>query len=108
MTKTMQIQPRRDSDIEQWVLRRLQQDQGLASKELCVFCCDGVVTLKGSVPSYRSKMIAQSAAVPMDGVLAVVNEIVVEPNRNRAKVKRTRPKVMAMAAAESSLRLLHG
>ena len=101
----MQILPTTNSHIEQRVLRGLQRAQHLDSKELCVFCADGVVTLKGTVSSYRSRIVAQSTALRTDGVLSVVNEIVIRSDRVR--IKRARPELIALPAAASSLPQLH-
>jgi len=99
----MPIQQKRDSEIEQRVIRQLRVDKGLGSKELCVFCSDGVVTLKGSVLSDRGKTIAQSAAFRMEGVVAVVNEIAVKPaKRVRSRVRGTRPEAMPLLAGRAA------
>ena len=103
----MQIFPITDSHIEQRVVKGLQREQELCAKELCVFCADGVVNLKGSVGSYRSKMIAESLALRTEGVLSVVNEIVIRSARGRVKIKRPRPNLISLPVAASSLQQLH-
>lgn len=68
-----------DSEIEQWVLRELGSDKKIESKELCVFCCDGVVTLAGSVEHSRDKIAAELAALRAPDVLDVTDRIALKP-----------------------------
>jgi hypothetical protein len=68
-----------DSEIEQWVLRELRSSGKVGSREICVFACGEVVTLKGSVQSYKSKLAAEEAAYRVAGVLEIINEIRVKP-----------------------------
>jgi len=68
-----------DSEIEQRVLRELRAEKSVASKELCVFACGAVVTLKGSVRSMRDKLAAKRAARRAQGVIAVMNDVRIRP-----------------------------
>ena len=66
---------RRDSEVEQQVLRSLKLTSATGSKEICVESCDGVVTLRGTVRSHRSKSAIHSATSQAPGVRGVVNNI---------------------------------
>ena len=76
------MQPIGDSEVEQWVLRELQLTFDIGSKEICVFCCDGVVTLRGTVHEHNEKSIAHEAAAHAPGVLRVINRIRVSEPAN--------------------------
>ena len=70
---------RTDSEIEQWVLRELSFGKKIESKELCVSCCTGVVTLAGSVEHYRDKIAAEIAALRAPDVIRAINLIALKP-----------------------------
>ena len=69
---------RPDSLIEQGVLRELGLEKHLGSREVCVLCSDGVVTLNGSVPGHMNELAAAAAARRAAGVESVVNRIRVQ------------------------------
>jgi hypothetical protein len=69
----------RDSEIERSVLRALSLDRKIRSKELCVSCCDGVVTLAGTLRHWASKQAAETASRSAPGVVDVVNTIAIGP-----------------------------
>jgi len=71
----------RDSEIEQSVLKELYSEKRIDSKELCIFVCDGVATLKGSVRTRKIRLAAETAAERAKGVVAVMNEIRIRPSR---------------------------
>ncbi len=101
MTETS-MKPKRDSEIEQCVLRELRLEKGLGSREICVFSCDGVVTLKGSVRTSSNKVAAQEATRRVADVVTVLNEITVESHYrlNRRFLNRhpkTTPRVLAQS-----------
>jgi osmotically-inducible protein OsmY len=56
---------------------RLLKTGYLALREVALDLVDGQLTLRGSVPSYFLKQVAQSAVIGTSGVHTVVNEIVV-------------------------------
>lgn len=67
-----------DSHIEQLVLRELRLESAVRSKELCVFCSQGVVTLFGTVPDQGGRRAAERVvanAVPC--VIGVINRITI-------------------------------
>lgn len=69
---------RRDSELEQWVLRSFCSQKHLRSREICVHAYDGVLTLYGSVSDYTSRIVAESAAYRVPGVTEIVNRIQVK------------------------------
>ena len=69
------MQQRRDSEIEQRVLHELRVQPEIRSKELCVFCADGVATLSGTVNKHHDKRFAEVAAERARGVVTVINNI---------------------------------
>lgn len=73
------MQKKTDSEIEQWVLREIGSEKTMRSREICVQSHDGVVRLCGSVPSYANKQTAELAALRVDGVTGLVNDIQFKP-----------------------------
>jgi osmotically-inducible protein OsmY len=87
-----------DSEIEQLVIRELRSVDAFISRELCVFCRAGIVTLKGTVEDARSSTLAQHAACRCNGVIAVLNEVVVKrANASRRSWPRARTVVSLRA-----------
>jgi hypothetical protein len=72
---------KRDSEVEQQVLRTLKLDSSTACRELCVESQAGVVTLSGTTPSPQERQAVCEAARGTPGVSGVVNKIEVEANR---------------------------
>lgn len=72
---------KRDSEVEQQVLRMLKLDSAVAGREICVESQDGVVTLSGTALSYQQRSAAHEATLRAPGVLGVVNTIQVEVDR---------------------------
>ena len=68
----------RDSEIEQRVLREVHLEQDIGSKEICVFCLNGIVALAGTVLTDRNYRAAEAAARRATGISAVVNKIRIE------------------------------
>lgn len=79
MFKGDDVQQKRDSEIEQWVLLELDLETDIGSKEICVFCLDGIATLTGTVQASKNALAAGRAAQRANGVLSVVNKITVAP-----------------------------
>lgn len=65
----------RDITIQRDVLEELEGTPRLQPNEFGVIVTDGVVTLTGSVDSYTKKLAASSAALRIQGVRAVANDI---------------------------------
>jgi osmotically-inducible protein OsmY len=73
----------RDSEVEQQVLRSLRLDSAISSREICLHSHCGVVTLSGTVPSYREWSAIYYASLRSIGVCGVVNSIQVSGDRRR-------------------------
>ena len=56
---------------------RLRGNPYLALRNVSCECRDGVLVLRGCLPSYHLKQLAQEAVAPLDGAQAVDNQIVV-------------------------------
>jgi osmotically-inducible protein OsmY len=69
-----------DITLREEVSRELRWDTHVACAGLEVSVEDGVVTLRGEVPTYAKKVAAQEAAHRVTGVLDVVNDIGVTVN----------------------------
>ena len=72
---------RRDSEVEQQVLRSLKLDSAIAYNEICVESHGGVVTLRGTALNRFEKSAIYSAARQSPGVCAVVNKVEVKRGR---------------------------
>lgn len=72
---------KRDSEVEQQVLRTLKLDSAIACREICVESQDGVVTLSGTAPSYQERAAVREATRGTPGVCGVVNKIEVRTDR---------------------------
>jgi BON domain-containing protein len=68
---------KRDSEIEQWVLRELFLSK-VSSSEICVFSRDGMVSLRGSAESEQDKLAIEKATLGAIGVTGVLNEMKVK------------------------------
>lgn len=79
---------RRDTEIEQQVLRSLKLTLAMAGREICVESNEGVVTLKGTVRSVQSRSAIHSAASQAPGVRDVVNRLRVDISRLRIPKSR--------------------
>jgi osmotically-inducible protein OsmY len=61
---------------------RLRSNPYLALKNVSCEYREGVLTLRGSLPSYYLKQMAQTAVARLDGVQRIVNEIEVNSARS--------------------------
>ncbi len=73
---------KRDSEVEQHVLRSFKLDSAITSREICVESDCGLVTLNGTVTSYRESSAIYSATGRTPGVCGVVNKIEVRGGRH--------------------------
>ena len=80
---------RRDSEIEQQVLRSFTLALGTTSSEICVESNEGVVTLNGTAQNRRHRSVVYSAACLASGVCGVVNNIEIK-KRTDSILKRSR------------------
>jgi osmotically-inducible protein OsmY len=68
-----------DADITLAVETKLFVDDAVPSHKIDVSTQNGIVTLSGSVNTYYAKLEAKSAAESVKGVLAVINNIDIQP-----------------------------
>jgi osmotically-inducible protein OsmY len=64
-----------DRQIQELVLATLEHEPGVDAAQIGVSVVDGVVTLQGSVPSFRQKWLAERAARHLATVRAVANDL---------------------------------
>jgi osmotically-inducible protein OsmY len=62
---------------------RLRGNSYLALKNVSCEYHEGILTLRGCLPSYYLKQMAQTAVARLDGVQRIVNEIEVVGSRGR-------------------------
>jgi osmotically-inducible protein OsmY len=67
-----------DSQIQEDVTHELSWDPSLTSDKIAVFVRDGIITLRGSVPHYSEKTLAEKATQRVGGVRAVADELEVK------------------------------
>ena len=73
-----------DSLLHADVVEELNSDPSVDSRKIAIAAHDGVVTLTGTVPSYWQKVEAERAAMRVNGVRAVANDLTVElPSTHR-------------------------
>lgn len=94
------MREKRDSEIEQCILRELQLETEVSTKELCVFCSGGNATLSGTVKNAREKEAVLKAARRVVGVLRAIDHIKVREVAQRAV---SRPLSPAIAAIDLTL-----
>jgi osmotically-inducible protein OsmY len=68
-----------DMQLKRDVLEQLAGEPSITASAIGVAARDGVVTLTGTVPTYAEKCAAERAARQVAGVLAIAEEIRVEP-----------------------------
>jgi len=67
-----------DAEIKQDILAQLKIDPGARAKDVGVSVINGIVTLKGSVPSYGAKAAIVGTVEHSNGVMAFAEEITVK------------------------------
>ena len=73
---------KRDSEVEQQVLRTLKLNSAIQCRELCVESQAGVVTLSGTTPSHQERAAVYEATRNTPDVRHVVNKIGVKAGRS--------------------------
>lgn len=68
-----------DAQLQRDVIEELKWDPSVGRGEIGVAARDGVVTLSGQVDTYAQKYAAESAAKRVSGVLAVAEDLLVQP-----------------------------
>ena len=66
-----------DTDVKRHVENALEWEPSLDAKDIGVSADQGVVTLRGNVPSYTQKIAAERVALRVYGVKAVANDLIV-------------------------------
>jgi osmotically-inducible protein OsmY len=79
----MAVKMKTDIDIQRDVLAELKWDPEVEPTDVGVEVDDGIVTLTGTVDSYWAKLAAERAALRVDSVRAVANDIVVKARTMR-------------------------
>lgn len=76
----------RDEQIVNCAKERLREAAFLMQDAVSCGFYEGVLVLRGTLPSFYLKQLAQSATVRVDGVKEVVNRIQVVPPKNSPDV----------------------
>ena len=80
-----------DSEIEQQVRRSIELDSAISSREVCIESQDGVITLSGTVSSYRERLTIFSTTRRAPGVWAVVDKIEVKDGEHPMRAQAALP-----------------
>lgn len=94
----MQVKTQKETDtqLREAVLRQLEWDPEIVSKDISVTAAEGVVTLTGFVHTYFENFNAEKAVKSVYGVKAVANDIEVKPTTTRTDPEIARDIVEAM------------
>lgn len=87
---------KKDPQIQEDVRNELKWDPSLTSTDISVTSSDGIVTLRGSVPHYIEKLMAEHAAQRVGGVRAVADELEVKGIYERPDVEIARNAMSAL------------
>jgi osmotically-inducible protein OsmY len=68
-----------DTELAKRIKHAIFRDEGLSSQPIEISVNKGIVTLSGSVQTYRRKLVAHEIASSFEGCRGVVNELIVEP-----------------------------
>lgn len=66
---------KKDTQIEDDVVNELRWNPSVQDLDLIVKCDEGIITLRGNVPHFYDKTLAEEIALGVGGVKAVANEI---------------------------------
>lgn len=66
-----------DKDLKQHVQNALDWEPSVDARDIGVSVNEGVVTLRGNVPSYTAKVVAERVALRVYGAKAVANDLLV-------------------------------
>ena len=83
----------RERRIEESVESRLRRSGHLALRDIGCACREGVVTLRGCLPTYYLKQIAQHVVAEIEGVRGIINQIEVLASSGRNDVRPLSPGV---------------
>ncbi len=73
----------RERKIEESAESRLRRSGYLALKDINCTCHDGAMTLRGHLPTYYLKQLAQHWVAEIEGVREIINQVEVHPCRGR-------------------------
>jgi osmotically-inducible protein OsmY len=76
----------RERGIEEAAQGHLRRSGYLALRDIGCTCREGVVTLRGCLPTHYLKQIAQHLVVELEGVCGIINHIEVPAPTGRALV----------------------
>lgn len=82
-----------DSDIQRAVVEELEWDPRIESAGISARVENGIVTLRGSVPSHAMRLAARDGVHHVRGVLDVVDELQVRPARSAESDQQLAAKV---------------
>jgi osmotically-inducible protein OsmY len=85
-----------DEQIRSMVLREIEWDPAVTSKDISVKVKDGIVTLTGFVHSFPEKYAAERAAKSVYGVTSLANDIEVKPASARTDPEILRDALQAL------------
>jgi len=85
-----------DKKLRDAVIRQIEWEPEIVSKDIAVTANEGAVTLTGYVHSYFEKMAAEKAAKTVYGVRGIANDIEVRPATTRTDPEITRDIINAM------------
>lgn len=68
-----------DTELAKLIKHANFRDEGLSSQPIGISVSKGIVTLNGSVQTYRRKLVAHEIASSFEGCRDVINELIVEP-----------------------------
>jgi len=71
--------PQADEELRDIVLREIEWEPAIVSKDISVKVKDGIVTLTGFVHNYLEKAAAERATKSVYGVTSIANDIAVKP-----------------------------
>jgi len=83
-----------NTSLQEIVELKLVEDASLADYKIDATNNNGIITLTGEVPSEKLSQAAETLIRGLDGVVTVMNEIVV--HKNAAKIKQPRTPATAM------------
>lgn len=70
-----------NSDLKQTIESELLSDDRISSQRINIEIEDGIAILRGTIRSFRRKLVAQQIVATYEGIREVRNELVVEPNQ---------------------------
>jgi osmotically-inducible protein OsmY len=66
---------RRSRQIAEQARDRLRNDPHVSGRDVSCECEEGVLRLRGELPSFHAKQLAQEAVKDVEGVAGIINDI---------------------------------